>query len=283
MLRKFNEIDRLKRVLDFSIEAQEIYDDKYIKSIYDRLYGESSTLTEETLLAASSLPYSLRPKVEIHTKKEEMKETFEEEQPEEKEEQIEEKGKFEIEIIKSEVEEPEFIKIIPKREIKEKVEFPKVAEVKEWESKELPEWRAEGEVPEWVPEEAEVPFTYKGYTLYKRDVEINGGKIQTIYFFSKRKPKSGEPCGMPEGFEIAINKRSGMPYLRGVKKKEKEKYYEKNGYKLYVREVKLRSGKIQKIYFFSKKKPKHGTRCALPEGYKVAINKRSGMPYLKRK
>ena len=32
----------------------------------------------------------------------------------------------------------------------------------------------------------------KEYILYTRDVKLKGGKIQTIYFFSARKPKSGK-------------------------------------------------------------------------------------------
>jgi len=274
MWKRFNEVDRLKRVLDYPPEIEERYEDKYIRSVYERLYGRDSTLSEKTLLVASDLPYSLRPKVEIYTKEEEVKE-------EKKVEEIEEqKDDVEIEIIQSEVEEPEFIKVIPRIE---KEEFPKVEVVEEWKTEELPEWRAEEETPEWV--ETEIPLTVKGYTLYRREVELKSGKIQTIYFFSKRKPRSGEPCALPDGFEVKVNKRSGMPYLRSIGKKEakKEEYYEKNGYHLYKREVKLKSGKSQIIYFFSKRKPRSGKRCALPEGYIVRINKRSGMPYLRKK
>jgi len=71
MWKRFGEVDRLKKVLDFPSEVEEIYDDKYVRSVYERLYGRESTLSEKTLLAASDLPYSLRPKVEIYTKKEE--------------------------------------------------------------------------------------------------------------------------------------------------------------------------------------------------------------------
>jgi len=273
MWKRFGEVDRLKKVLDFPSEVEEIYDDKYVRSVYERLYGRESTLSEKTLLAASDLPYSLRPKVEIYTKKEETKEEKIEEKIEEPE------NKVEIEVIKSEVEEPEFIKVIPKRE----EEFPQVEVVEEWKTEELPEWRAEEETPEWV--EAEIPFTVKGYTLYKKEVELRSGKIQTIYFFSKRKPRSGDLCPLPDGYEVKVNKRSGMPYLKLIEEREekKEEYYEKNGYRLYKKEVKLRSGKVQTIYFFSRKRPKSGRQCALPDGYTVKINKRSGMPYLRKK
>ena len=58
-------------------------------------------------------------------------------------------------------------------------------------------------------------FTYKGWTLYTRNVTLKGGRKQTIYFFSKKTPKSGTPCDKPEeyGVKEAKTKGSGMPYL----------------------------------------------------------------------
>ncbi len=38
-----------------------------------------------------------------------------------------------------------------------------------------------------------MPYTYQGWTLYSRDVKLKKGPKVTIYFFSKRKPKSGKP------------------------------------------------------------------------------------------
>jgi len=52
------------------------------------------------------------------------------------------------------------------------------------------------------------------YTLHKKDVKLRGGRIQTIYFFSKAKPKSGTPCDKPAGYTVGINKRTGLPYLK---------------------------------------------------------------------
>jgi len=57
-------------------------------------------------------------------------------------------------------------------------------------------------------------FTYEGWTLYKRDVTLKGGRQQTIYFFSKRSPKSGTPCEKPAGYSVGVNKRTGLPYLK---------------------------------------------------------------------
>ena len=57
-------------------------------------------------------------------------------------------------------------------------------------------------------------YTHEGWTLYCKDVKLKGGKIQTIYFFSKRRPKSGTPCNLPDGYKVEVNKRTGLPYLK---------------------------------------------------------------------
>lgn len=60
-----------------------------------------------------------------------------------------------------------------------------------------------------------VPFTFNGYTLYTRDVVLNsGGGKRTIYFFSKRKPKSGKMCAKPLGYHVGVNERTGLPFLK---------------------------------------------------------------------
>jgi len=57
-------------------------------------------------------------------------------------------------------------------------------------------------------------FEYEGWSLYTRDVNLKGGRIQTIYFFSKRTPKSGTKCDKPENMTVGVNKRTGLPYLK---------------------------------------------------------------------
>jgi len=53
-------------------------------------------------------------------------------------------------------------------------------------------------------------------------------------------------------------------------------------YSLYTELVRLKNGKNQIIYFFSKRTPKSGTPTSLPAGYHVEVSKRSGLPYLKK-
>jgi hypothetical protein len=65
-----------------------------------------------------------------------------------------------------------------------------------------------------VPVEIPKEYTYGLYTLYTELVLLKNGKNQIIYFFSKRKPKSGTPAVFPEGFTVEVSERSGLPYLK---------------------------------------------------------------------
>jgi hypothetical protein len=58
--------------------------------------------------------------------------------------------------------------------------------------------------------------------------------------------------------------------------------YKHENWTLYTRDVKLKKGSIT-IYFFSARVPKSGTPCDLPEGYTVGVNKRTGLPYVRKK
>ena len=57
-------------------------------------------------------------------------------------------------------------------------------------------------------------YEQDGYTLHSMDVNLRGGRLQTIYFFSKGKPKNGAPCDMPDGKVVGVNKKTGLPYLK---------------------------------------------------------------------
>lgn len=60
-------------------------------------------------------------------------------------------------------------------------------------------------------------------------------------------------------------------------------YVHNNEWKLFTRMVTLRGGMNQQIYYFSRGKPKSGKPTDMPTGYKVGINKRTGLPYLAKK
>lgn len=64
------------------------------------------------------------------------------------------------------------------------------------------------------------PYKHGNYTLYTRKVKLNAGREIIIFFFSRGKPKSGTATTMPEGYEVGINKRSNMPFLRKIRAKK---------------------------------------------------------------
>ena len=52
-------------------------------------------------------------------------------------------------------------------------------------------------------------FHHAGFTLYAR--ETNG---RTLYFFAKNEPKSGTPSAKPAGYQVGVNGRTGLPFLK---------------------------------------------------------------------
>jgi len=60
-------------------------------------------------------------------------------------------------------------------------------------------------------------YTYKEYTLYKRETGTHNGNKTTIHFFSKEKPDHGHPAQLPDGYQIAVNTKTGIPYLKKKK------------------------------------------------------------------
>ena len=61
-----------------------------------------------------------------------------------------------------------------------------------------------------------MPYQYQGWTLYTREVKLKRGPKVQIYFFSKKKPKSGKTVDdLPAGKKVVVNKRTGLPFLKG--------------------------------------------------------------------
>ena len=61
-------------------------------------------------------------------------------------------------------------------------------------------------------------YEHEGWNLYTREVTLRGGKVQRIYFFSKKTPKSGEQCDKPDNMEVGVNTTTGLPYLKRTDK-----------------------------------------------------------------
>lgn len=53
-------------------------------------------------------------------------------------------------------------------------------------------------------------------------------------------------------------------------------------YFLHSKDVTLKGGRVQRIYFFAREVKPEGAMDALPEGYQVVENERTGLPILKK-
>jgi len=53
-------------------------------------------------------------------------------------------------------------------------------------------------------------------------------------------------------------------------------------YFLHTKEVTLRGGRKQRIYYFAREEKAPDTLDDMPEGYEVVENKRTGLPMLKK-
>jgi hypothetical protein len=99
---------------------------------------------------------------------------------------------------------PEFVPA--KHKMSMKKPKPKLKDTAEWES--YPK-KISVKKPSSV-----TAYTYKDYTLYKRVTHKYGKKKTTIHFFSKDKPDQAHPSPLPDGYQIAVNKKTGIPYLK---------------------------------------------------------------------
>jgi len=87
-------------------------------------------------------------------------------------------------------------------------------------------------------------FRYGEYTLYKRDVTLKSGMTLTIYFFSKRIPKSGTPTSLPDGYTVGVSEQSKMPYL---KKQDTKKTVSPK--KIYITPKEIKSKKLANVIY----------------------------------
>jgi len=66
-------------------------------------------------------------------------------------------------------------------------------------------------------------------------------------------------------------------------KKEELKGFRHGDYGLYEKEIKTKSGNKRKVKFFSKAEPDNAVPIELPKGYEIKKNKKTGLPYLRKK
>jgi hypothetical protein len=87
-------------------------------------------------------------------------------------------------------------------------------------------------------------FRYGEYTLHKRAVTLKSGMTLTIYFFSKKIPKSGTPTSLPDGYTVGVSEQSKMPYL---KKQDTKKIFSPK--KIYITPKEIKSKKLANVTY----------------------------------
>lgn len=56
------------------------------------------------------------------------------------------------------------------------------------------------------------------YWLFSKDVNLRGGRRQTIYYFSRdEKNPRGTAIDLPAGYEVMENAKTGLPMLKRAK------------------------------------------------------------------
>ena len=58
------------------------------------------------------------------------------------------------------------------------------------------------------------PYSFKGYRLYQKEIDLGNNKKRVIHFFSKDEPEESIPSALPSNYEVKINKKTGVPYIR---------------------------------------------------------------------
>jgi hypothetical protein len=53
----------------------------------------------------------------------------------------------------------------------------------------------------------------KKYFLNSKDVNLKGGRQQTIYYFSKDERSSA--CDLPAGKQVVESPKTGLPFVKG--------------------------------------------------------------------
>lgn len=71
-----------------------------------------------------------------------------------------------------------------------------------------------------LPSKTSDVYRYGEFTLYRKEIPRKNGAVQIFYFFSKHPSEKGIPSSMPDDYEMHINVKTGVPYLKKKEKKQ---------------------------------------------------------------
>jgi len=60
-------------------------------------------------------------------------------------------------------------------------------------------------------------YRFGEYALYEKKITTKGNHKRTIRFFSKSEPDQGKSINLPKGYEVKVNKKTKLPYLKKKK------------------------------------------------------------------
>jgi len=298
-------------------------DKKYINALKNRLKKQNQEIYYKRSRSSTTEKESLKPKVTVYPRKEHKKklsETKTETSKGKTKIKIEGEELFEIE---KTTDEPYFIEIKPKKlRKKEKLtewravdkEKKQVKSKKKMPEDEMTEWGPldkENEIATWETVEEKEPETVEvepikdedKLTEKKEDEEweiidepsepvkkekskSKSLKNKVTKFFKRKKEKKS--TGKKEEIKEDISDDDFYmdeteKTLKKTPKKSKKQGYTYKKYTLYEKKVTTKKGNKRTIRFFSKEKPDDSKPIKLPKGYKVKENKKTGVPYIKKK
>jgi hypothetical protein len=64
-----------------------------------------------------------------------------------------------------------------------------------------------------IKSEKKKGYIHGEYSLYKKEMKLGSDKKRTIHFFSKDKPDDSQPVNLPDGYEVKVNRITGVPYI----------------------------------------------------------------------
>jgi len=61
------------------------------------------------------------------------------------------------------------------------------------------------------------PYQYGAYSLYKKEISIGNDKTRIVHFFSKKPPEDSQPSLLPSGYEVKVNRKTGVPFIKKIR------------------------------------------------------------------
>jgi len=63
----------------------------------------------------------------------------------------------------------------------------------------------------------EKPYRYGAYSLYEKEISIGDDKNRIVHFFSKNPPEDSKPSFLPPGYEVKVNRKTGVPFIKKIR------------------------------------------------------------------